>query len=394
MNLNKILMLFFIVTTFLFAQKSENKIAGVWRLLSVQSPQGTQESGFLINFNSNGALETMGAKIAEWKFDTAQNSVIFSNAMAEKFNGSAKIVELTSNKLVLKKDNLIYNYEKVDFDKLTKTNENSGLLGKWKSVDAENNQRIFNFQSPNEITIVTIEHGSTESANGIWTYNPESKSVNISSFSPDYRGKYEVSFDGDNLILSAKQTKYVCKKVKKEDAEKLNFKYEDFGENDYPELPIWNELSERVEALTNISELEYDYAKLVKEAGNFSHEKIIKKIDVNEQEPSVKITKFYVFGDNREQASEKTKDNLTFNSFFPLDEPGPYKILGKEKISVPAGNFKCTVVEGFDGDAKIKYWMIDELPGIYAKIIRQEESPFGDGDDYSVQTLNKITKKN
>ena len=394
MNLNKILTLFFIATTFLFAQK--NEITGHWQLVSVETPQRKQNPNFLVNFKSDGAFVVMGGKLAEWKYDDRKNAVIFSNAMSKQMEGKAKIVELSADKMVLKKDDLVYNYEKIDFAKLTETNEKSGLLGEWKSVDKENNQRFFNFASPNEVTIISVDYGSTETVRGNWLYKPESKSVIISSFTPDYRGEYAVEFKGNELVLTADETKYVCKKTEKKDTGKLDFKYEDFGENDYPELPIWNDFSEMVATLSNIAELEYDYAKSVKGTSNFTHAKIIKKIEVNGEKPSVRFTNFYVFGENREQTGERIKNNLreSFNSFFPLDEPGPYRIVGKENVSVPAGNFACTVVEGIDGETKIKYWMIDELPGVYAKIIRQEESPFGDGDDYSVQTLNKITKKN
>ena len=36
--------------------------------------------------------------------------------------------------------------------------------------------------------------------------------------------------------------------------------------------------------------------------------------------------------------------------FFPLEEPWPYRVAGNEQmLKVPAGTFKCTVIEGIDG---------------------------------------------
>ncbi len=67
--------------------------------------------------------------------------------------------------------------------------------------------------------------------------------------------------------------------------------------------------------------------------------------------------------------------------FFPKDGTSPYfsymrpkiKIINTEKITVPAGSFDCTVVElkNMFGEKQI-LWMIDKLPGIYAKVTREE----------------------
>jgi len=58
-------------------------------------------------------------------------------------------------------------------------------------------------------------------------------------------------------------------------------------------------------------------------------------------------------------------------------------IKGPEKITVPAGTFQCTVVElksSFWGVEKV--WMIDNMPGIYAKVIKKKAV-------YSLKTLPK-----
>ena len=47
------------------------------------------------------------------------------------------------------------------------------------------------------------------------------------------------------------------------------------------------------------------------------------------------------------------------------------------------------VIEGLDGDTKIKYWMILDKPGIYAKIIREEVDPF-DEVEYLIIELEEI----
>jgi K(+)-stimulated pyrophosphate-energized sodium pump len=49
-------------------------------------------------------------------------------------------------------------------------------------------------------------------------------------------------------------------------------------------------------------------------------------------------------------------------------------------------------VETVDGEKKLKYWMINDMPGLYAKIIMEETDPFGELD-YRIQELEKINYK-
>ncbi len=74
--------------------------------------------------------------------------------------------------------------------------------------------------------------------------------------------------------------------------------------------------------------------------------------------------------------------------FFLWKNPG---LTGgnEQMLKVPASTFKCTVIEGIDGEARIKYWMINDLPGVYAKTICESVDPFGD-TEYVVKELTKI----
>jgi len=71
-------------------------------------------------------------------------------------------------------------------------------------------------------------------------------------------------------------------------------------------------------------------------------------------------------------------DNNFYNRLFPEKELD-FRVVGKEDVKVAAGNFKCTVVEAVGmNDNKFRMWMIDDKPGVYAKIIEQNsDSSFG-----------------
>ena len=68
------------------------------------------------------------------------------------------------------------------------------------------------------------------------------------------------------------------------------------------------------------------------------------------------------------------------------------RVAGKNiTVDVPAGTFTCTVIEGFDGDDKVKYWMINDKPGVYAKIVTIGDM-FGELR-YVVTELTEIRQK-
>ena len=175
-----------------------------------------------------------------------------------------------------------------------------------------------------------------------------------------------------------------------ETIEKLSYKYEDFDEDaDFSAKLPWQDYDKMINVLKNIKEIKYDYAKYMPDVQTFNHGTIISEIKVNQNKNSVRFINFSVTKNNKEQFSEKYKDELSeaYNLFFPEEEPMPYRVVGTQKITVPAGTFECTVVEGIDGEKQIKYWMINDKPGIYAKKIKQELSPFGEFDFYKIELL-------
>jgi len=148
-----------------------------------------------------------------------------------------------------------------------------------------------------------------------------------------------------------------------------------------------------IQVLKDVVSIQYTYGQLVEEFNTLKYtSSILSKLKVDPTKPSVKFTNLYISGGDTSQFSENYKGNLmgSYNAFFPKEEPWPYRIKGVEKITVPAGSFDCTVIEAIDGEKKLKYWMINDMPGVYAKIIREETDPFGKLE-YSVQELEKIT---
>lgn len=80
-------------------------------------------------------------------------------------------------------------------------------------------------------------------------------------------------------------------------------------------------------------------------------------------------------------ADGKQYGDGSHGNLFSKDGTSPYfsemrpkiKVLQTEKLTVPAGNFDCTVVElkSMFGDIKT-VWMINDKPGIYAKVTQDK----------------------
>ena len=64
---------------------------------------------------------------------------------------------------------------------------------------------------------------------------------------------------------------------------------------------------------------------------------------------------------------------LPFSPLFGTLQP--FHVVGKEVLDTPAGRFACTRVEGIETpwDAPVIAWMIDDRPGIYAKVLNFKE---------------------
>jgi len=165
--------------------------------------------------------------------------------------------------------------------------------------------------------------------------------------------------------------------------ERLNYSYEDFEEEQTSELTIpwmWTSLGDMVNFLSNLEYLKYSYGTLAEDSDGFNYNSIVQLIEANINDNKVVFTNLQINEGDSLQFGQDYKDSMSeaYNDFFPQDEPNVYRITGTETLSVKAGSFDCTVVEGIVYEDKVKFWMINEKPGVYARIIKEGESPFGD----------------
>jgi hypothetical protein len=229
--------------------------------------------------------------------------------------------------------------------------------------------------------------GITDRIAGNWIYNKDEKSLIIIGFSELLKGKNIVKKISEKELVLEHNNKIIkaTKEEKREEIEHLAFEYEDFDEDaDYTYQLPWRDFDEMLDFLKSVSFIQYRVGTLLPEINKFSYSTIFSVIKADKNKRRVNFNNFSINQQDTMQYSENYKDDLaeSYNFFFPKSEIFPYRIVGEESLTVPAGTFNCLVIEGMDGDAKVKYWMIIDKPGIYAKSITENISVFGDLEYY------------
>ncbi len=387
--------LFMVITT----HAQTDKITGSWLMTKAKKDGETKSVYFVLKFTDNNTMEAMDMEIGSWRYDESKNAIVMNSQMDEDFNGQAKILKLTESELELGKSGWEYYYTKLNTDKVSKDNEQSGLAGMWQ-MDSNNKEikKILKFELPDNFQFVELTDGSTETISGNWFFFPENKSLVISSMRQPLRGEsMVVEFTGNKLTLKHGAEIFNATRVERDDnLERLTFTEEELPEeNDVSSSLPWNDFYSMVSYLSDIKNIVYRFGTLNVGIGKIHYVTLVSKIRTNKEKPSVDFVNLRVTETDSMQYSENYKDELSegFNLFFPETELFPVRLNGMKTITVPAGTFNCTVVEGFDGFDKVRYYMINDKPGIFAKIIKEKIDPFGELE-YSIKELVKINRVN
>ncbi len=397
----KLRLIFIVLLTFSAAVFSQsNKLSGPWLLTKAEVKGKTVTPYQIFDFRTNGKLSVLDVEVGTWRYDKNANTVILQSKMDKDFNGQGKILKLTPEAFVMNKGGDIYYYTRVHPEKIAKGNKASHLAGTWKLSGTEYPFAVLKLDLPDHFTLVQADEGETDTRQGSWMFVPKEKALIFMGFSHLLRGKMSLStVTADGFTIQTSDHVLKAQRVKEEGTkiERLTFTEDDFPEDAEPDesqLP-WRDFDQMVEFLNKVASVQYSNGLLMPELNLFKHTSVIvSKIQVNPNKPRVTFTNLSVSGKDSSQFSENYKGGLTNsnNAFFPKEEFWRYRVTGVEKITVPAGTFACTVIEAVDGEKKLKYWMINDMPGIYAKIIIDETDPFGE-TSYTMQELENINYK-
>ena len=386
-----ILLLMLIVITMANAQTK--KVIGNWLMIKAEVKGKIMEPYFIINFKEDGTMESQGIPLGTWLYNEKDNNITMNSKFDNKFSGKNKVLKITSKRLELEKDGNKFFYTKINPNKVLKDNKASKFHGLWEIKSEEGRTRILQISLPDTFMLVTVDEGSTDRAKGTWLFNKNNNYIVFMGFSKFLKGKYSIKKSSEKgFILENNDKKIVATKKEQPQIERLTFKYDDFDENnDINDKLPWVNFNDMVNYLKDVTTVRYRRGSIIPEFNVLTYTRLKSNIVTKPDKPSVEFTNFLISQTDTMQYSQKYKDNLSesYNFFFPQDELFPLRLVGTKTVTVPAGTFECTVIEGFNGDDKVKYWMINNKPGIYAKIIVERISVFNDLE-YLVTELEEI----
>ena len=229
---------------------------------------------------------------------------------------------------------------------------------------------------------------------GTWEYIPSDNSIlMISTIDKSVNGKAEIikvtddelQYKKDGVVYSL--VKYV---ESEETGAMLNFSESDFftEDGDYKyegeeeKLP-WKDLSAMVISLKDVNHLVYKCAKLNEGTNTYDDKLLTADVLANPDEMSLSID-YIFYGFDRYNLPEdmEVPSNTEYGNLLYPEKEFNFRITATEEITTPAGTFVCTVIEAAQAEIQKKLWMINDKPGIYAKIIIEKPGMFG---AYSLQ---------
>tara|TARA_R110002111_G_scaffold27081_1_gene58249 strand:- start:4941 stop:6125 length:1185 start_codon:yes stop_codon:yes gene_type:complete len=378
-----------------FTNAQNEKISGNWLLTKVEQGDKIDNPLFTQNFKEDGKMEVMGQVLGTWKYHPDNQLITMQSTEVKEFDGKFKIILITPKKLQLQQGNVKLYYAKINLADSEKNNASLNIKGEWTLENELDETQLLKIERPDTFLMSIIYSGGGSAAyKGTWIYNPEEKSILFLGGTSLLKGFSTVKTITENKFILEKNGKEIIGKKEStvKPIERLTFNIEDFPEESTDTSP-WQDFDALLNELKNVSYLKYKQSKLIPNTSSFTYNTLLSKIDVNSEERRISLANLNITKKDTMQFSECVKGDLynQYNDFFPQEELGPFKLVSTETIKVAAGEFKCKIFEGFDGDAKVKYWMIIDKPGIYAKIIREDIGLF-DKVEYSIIELEEIKK--
>lgn len=384
----------------------DNQVHGNWLLTKVIENNSVIEPFVSVDFAENGQFSSMGIPAGTWKFEKKSKLLKIASKNFKKLNGDNKVLKLSKDELVINNSSSRMVFGKIDPKKTAAENADSGLAGTWIFQNSTNPDiiRLLIFKKPDGITEIEKEPGVESRDSGTWIFNKREKILYLLGHFENLRGKNRVIELSDKKItLENSGEKYQFKKAEQnsQKIERLRFTEDDFFningeykyEDDRDKLP-WQDPYEMIEYLKNLHQLKYRFSTLINGTDVFISKTLTAYVKANDKKESVNID--YIFhGYDKNNLPEDTElpPNMinpyrNTNCLYPEKET-IFRVTGRETITTPAGIFECTVIEAAnDFNIDRKLWMIDNKPGIYAKIIIDDNS--ADFPHYSVYELQNI----
>lgn len=383
------------------------KVEGSWLVTKIVVGDKVDEPLIIIDYSADGSILTQGINVGTWSHNQKEEKMIMSSNMDKDFGGDCMITSLTQKQFNFTKGEEKWFLSRLNRAEIAANNLESGFVGTWKFTDDANPDvtRILTFTAPDSFTLIEKQPGMESRTGGMWIYNQEEKSLLLVGRIDQIGGKNKVfKLSDKEFLLENAGVEIVLHKseASSQKIERLNFTEADFfdenGDYKYEgeegKLP-WTDPFEMLMSLVNTSQLEYDFSTLVEGTEVFETKKLTADVAADKDEQSLSID-FIFYGYDRYNLPDDAElppndlDMSYGNQFFPLKD-NSFRVLGNEDIETISGTYNCTIVESIgSSEDRYKLWMINDKPGVYAKIIEDKEGRFG---HYYVYELKSIITK-
>ncbi len=381
------------------------KIEGTWLFTKVVVEDKVHEPLTVIEFNADGLIMTQGINVGSWSHNQKEGKLIMKTNHDKDFDGDCDIISLSQKELNFEKNGEKWFLSRLNMDEIAKKNSESGLIGSWRFASDTNNDvtRVLNFKAPDSFTLIEKQAGMESQNGGMWIFNGQEKSLLILARGTKINGKNRIlKISNKELILENSGEKISIQKLnsQKNEIERLSFTQDMFidendnylYEADEEKLP-WNNPYQMMMSLKDTDQLIYNYASLIVDTEIFESKTLKADVETNENKEML-IIDFIFYGYDRYNLPDNTQlpsSQLNFRfdyKTYPLKDY-LFRISGEEIITTKAGTFNCTLLEAYDSlkEESYKLWMINDKPGVYAKIIADKSGVFG---HYHIYELTNI----
>jgi hypothetical protein len=373
-----------------FAQNKS--VQGDWIMAKIKTKNKTNEPFLIQRFTTDGKVLLRDFEIGTWK--KRSDKLKMQSERYPVYNDDFEISFPTDNELLLKNNQTEVLLIKYDLKQMQSDSTYQNLIGTWKISGQDTN--LLHLKNDGQFTLLTIEQDMNMTTNGAWLFLPKQKIFVLQGNTDILDGKNQIVQQGnDNIEVTNHKIHYQLEKIPSNPTiEHLSFKEDDLPENNSDESKLpWRDFYAMKDYLSGIKTLHYDKSDYYPEIKAFVTTEI--EVIIENKDRSIKFINYYYPNEEAVKLSETIKGNLqnTYNNFFPQKDLNYYRVVDtQQKISVPAGTFTCTLVEGTNGYEKYRYWMINDKPSVFAKIIIENDGEFGNAL-YQKYELTEIEKK-
>lgn len=394
---------FVLIMFLILSLSAQNKdINGSWMVHKIISNGQTDHPYFILDFENNNNVLYMDMEVATWDYQ-ADKSLLKLNSDVEKdFVGDCKMISLTETGMVFEKNNENWFLTKLIPEQVRIENKASGFEGTWKLIDPNKPElvKLLSFNLPSDFVLLEAEDRMENRTTGQWIFDKKAKSLILTGKPESLNGKNQLlKMSKKAFVLKNKQGQFKAKKVpqKAKALQRLTFSDKDFFdaneaylyEADQDKLP-WNDSYLMFEFLKDKKQLVYQFSTLMEDTKSFGEKDLNAEIKSNDSEVDMDCV-FHGFDRNSLPDDYAMSPNILEqdygSSFYPLNFD-LFRVVVKETITVLGGTFTCTVVEAIgESETVLKLWMIDDKPGVYAKIIEDKAGMFGHYHIYELKSI-------